>query len=203
MSRRAQRHKPSTDRTLQPATRELGLDDVLGSFVRGIKALPGQGLESLRGLRGRGLGLLDGVLGGLRARFGAIGRGGAAVDNVAVGVGRVADGLRAGNRIPTARRVRNAHLAGDVHPATGIPFDAAGFPDFSAVAKMEVRIVRTGSRRGDIKAANDAAGLTETPLGYTWHHHQDGETMQLIPTDVHRLTGHTGGFSLHRAGDPE
>jgi hypothetical protein len=26
------------------------------------------------------------------------------------------------------------------------------------------------------------------------HHHQDGTTMQLVPTDIHRPTGHTGGF---------
>jgi hypothetical protein len=59
------------------------IDDVLGSFLRGIKALPGRGLEALRGLRGRGLGLLDDVSGALRARLGAIGRGGAAVEQLA------------------------------------------------------------------------------------------------------------------------
>jgi hypothetical protein len=62
------------------------LDDVLGSFLRGIRALPGQGLESLRGLRGRGLGLLGDLGAGLRARLGAIGRGGS---DVAIGAERV------------------------------------------------------------------------------------------------------------------
>jgi hypothetical protein len=33
--------------------------------------------------------------------------------------------------------------------------------------------------------------LSEPPEGYTWHHHQDGTTMQLVPRDIHGLTGHT------------
>ncbi|NTX00484.1 HNH endonuclease [Myxococcus sp. CA040A] len=53
----------------------------------------------------------------------------------------------------------------------------------------------TGSRTGDFAAANRAAGLQATPKGMTWHHHQDRTTMQLVPTEVHARTGHTGGFS--------
>jgi hypothetical protein len=90
---------------------------------------------------------------------------------------------------------RNGHLAGDVHPKTGVPFDKDGFPDFSAVAKEKVQIEQTGSRAGDVRAANKAAGLKETPEDYVWHHHQDGKTMQLVPEDVHAQTGHTGGFN--------
>jgi RHS repeat-associated protein len=72
------------------------LDDVLGAFLRGLKALPGQGLESLRGLRGRGLGLLGDLGAGLRARYG---RG---ADDVAIGVGRAAGG-EAGRTLFNAR----------------------------------------------------------------------------------------------------
>jgi hypothetical protein len=90
--------------------------------------------------------------------------------------------------------VRNAHLAEDVHPKTGIPFDKKGFPDFSSVSKAEVKIKQTGTRAGDFREANKAAGFESTPKGYTWHHHQDGETMQLVPRDIHAQTGHTGGF---------
>ncbi|MBI1907145.1 MAG: HNH endonuclease [Rhodocyclales bacterium] len=89
---------------------------------------------------------------------------------------------------------RNSHLAGSVHPRTGIPFDKAGYPDFSGVAKATVTINQTGTRAGDFAAANKAAGIGRTPEGYTWHHHQDGKTMQLVPRDIHALTGHTGGF---------
>jgi len=98
---------------------------------------------------------------------------------------------------PTEAPIRNAHLAGKRHPMTGVPFDAEGYPDFRAagLVKIEVKIKYTGSRTGDFAAANKAAGLGETPKGMTWHHHQDGMTMQLVPTEIHAKTGHTGGFS--------
>lgn len=95
---------------------------------------------------------------------------------------------------------RNAHLAGKKHPVTGVPFDAEGFPDFRAagVVQKEVRITYTGTRTGDVAAANKAAGLTSTPTGMRWHHHQDGTTMQLVPADIHTKTGHVGGFGLSK-----
>jgi hypothetical protein len=95
-------------------------------------------------------------------------------------------------------KVRNGKLAGDVHPKTSVPFDENGFPDFSAWRHPDVpdvRIELTGSRGRDFTLANKAAGLDSTPEGYTWHHHQDPGLMQLIETDAHRLTAHTGGFS--------
>lgn len=64
------------------------------------------------------------------------------------------------------------------------------------MSKADVKIEFTGSRALDVKAANEAAGFKATPEDYTWHHHQDGTTMQLVPREIHRLTGHTGGFSL-------
>jgi hypothetical protein len=93
--------------------------------------------------------------------------------------------------------IRNAHLAGKKHPVTNVPFDADGYPDFKAagVVKIEVKIAYTGSRTGDFAAANKVSGLRSTPKGMTWHHHQDGTTMQLVPSDIHAKTGHTGGFS--------
>lgn len=98
------------------------------------------------------------------------------------------------------RAVRNAHLAGGVHPETKVPFNTQGYPDFKAagVVKTEVAITPTGTRPGDFRAANKAAGLKKTPKGYTWHHHEDGRTMQLVPTEIHRKTGHDGGFKETR-----
>jgi hypothetical protein len=94
-------------------------------------------------------------------------------------------------------KIGSAHLAGQRHPKTGVPFDAKRFPDFKAagVVNAEVQITQTGTRAGDFKAANEAARFKETPRGMTWHHHQDGTTMQLVPRDIHMQTGHTGGFS--------
>jgi len=97
-------------------------------------------------------------------------------------------------KIKEVSGLRNARIAGKVHPKTGIPFDKAGYPDFSKVAKAEVKITQTGTRVGDFHAANELAGLKNTPEGFTWHHHQDGTTMQLVSRDIHVQTGHTGGF---------
>ena len=36
----------------------------------------------------------------------------------------------------------------------------------------------------------------ETPDGYTWHHHQDPGKMQLVRSDIHAATRHTGGYAL-------
>ncbi|MDI3289190.1 HNH endonuclease [Polyangium sp. 15x6] len=82
-------------------------------------------------------------------------------------------------------------------PKTGVPFDAEGYPDFKAagVVKREVKITQTGDRREDIKRANQAANYKLTPKDHTWHHHQDGKTMQLVHRDIHGATGHTGGVA--------
>lgn len=32
----------------------------------------------------------------------------------------------------------------------------------------------------------------------TWHHHQDEETMQLVPTSIHGPTRHTAGVPIYR-----
>jgi DNase/tRNase domain of colicin-like bacteriocin len=106
-------------------------------------------------------------------------------------------------RIPKRRGKvppRNAHLAGHKHPVTGVPFDANGYPDFSAYRHPnvpDVRIKLSGNRKTDFARANKAAGLTETPRGYVWHHHQDSGLMQLVKETVHAKTGHTGGFAGH------
>jgi hypothetical protein len=95
--------------------------------------------------------------------------------------------------------IRNGRLAGQTHPTTGVPFDDAGFPDFSAWRHpdvADVRIQLSGSRSTDFARADAAAGITgQRPAGYTWHHHQDTGLMQLVDSRVHAQTGHTGGFS--------
>jgi hypothetical protein len=81
-----------------------------------------------------------------------------------------------------------------------VPFDSAGFPDFSAHlytgGTSDVTIVPQHDRTKDFAAANKAAGYTKTPAGYTWHHHQDYGRMQLVETTVHAKTGHAGGYSI-------
>ncbi|NQK93772.1 HNH endonuclease [Streptococcus suis] len=34
----------------------------------------------------------------------------------------------------------------------------------------------------------------------TWHHHQDGKTLQLVDRKIHRRFTHRGGISIKRNG---
>jgi RHS repeat-associated protein len=85
------------------------------------------------------------------------------------------------------------------HPKTGIPFKN-GFPDFSSVAIDEVKLANLSGTAKDFDLANKAAGYANTPSGFTWHHVEDGAGMQLVPTDIHSATGHTGGSAWLKAG---
>ncbi len=40
----------------------------------------------------------------------------------------------------------------------------------------------------------------ETPDGYTWHHNEEPGKMQLVDTQTHAMTGHTGGRSIWGGG---
>jgi filamentous hemagglutinin len=74
-------------------------------------------------------------------------------------------------------------------------------PDFTPYAIKSVKPKGlTGDSRIDTRKANIEAGLSETPEGYTWHHNEDGVTMQLVPTDLHDAARHTGGSAVVRHG---
>ena len=78
----------------------------------------------------------------------------------------------------------------------GVPFTGTGHPDFSRYAMKKVKIEMTGDRGIDNRMANKLANYEETPKNYTWHHHHDGETMMLIPEDIHKAVNHTGGVAI-------
>ncbi|HEX8776136.1 MAG TPA: HNH endonuclease [Pyrinomonadaceae bacterium] len=100
---------------------------------------------------------------------------------------------------------RNYIYAGETYPVEllkpelrekypdSVRFNEKGFPDFSPYSKAEVDILYTGNRSDDFDLANEAAGFDDKPEGYSWHHHENGTTMQLVPTDIHKAVGHTGG----------
>jgi hypothetical protein len=71
-----------------------------------------------------------------------------------------------------------------------------GYPDFSEHSIKNVEIDMKGNHDSDFAAANAAAGYARTPKGYTWHHHEDGVTMQLVPEDLNKHVPHTGGNSI-------
>lgn len=82
-----------------------------------------------------------------------------------------------------------------------VTYNDKGFPDFSPHSpESPVKIDdMKGDHYHDYKAANKASGRSdlgaEPPEGYTWHHMEDGERMQLVSDDVHGEFSHTGGAS--------
>ena len=40
----------------------------------------------------------------------------------------------------------------------------------------------------------------EAPKGYTWHHNEDVGKMQLVDSEIHQQTGHTGGRAIWGGG---
>ena len=41
----------------------------------------------------------------------------------------------------------------------------------------------------------------DTPDGYTWHHNEENGKMQLVDSDTHAHTGHTGGRAIWGGGE--
>lgn len=104
--------------------------------------------------------------------------------------------IRDGGKVQYHPDGSTTYLAKD---GTAVTYSPDGYPDFSPYAKQQVEIFpMTGKGTGDFTRANQAAGLTKTEPGFTWHHVQDGKTMQLIPTKIHDQFPHTGGASIAR-----
>lgn len=96
-----------------------------------------------------------------------------------------------------------------------------GYPDFSPWSRAEVKLSNMRGERGDFRAADELyaqqRGWTkpngEADIGrarrfredenLTWHHVEDGETMQLVPGGLNNKLPHTGGASLSRRTQPE
>ncbi|MEZ4300427.1 MAG: HNH endonuclease [Polyangiaceae bacterium] len=85
-------------------------------------------------------------------------------------------------------------ILGGAETATGVGAPVGAATIAVSTTMVDVRIELSGSRMTDFARANAAAGLKQTPPGYTWHHHQDRGLMQLVESRVHRYTGHSGGF---------
>ncbi|HYO55587.1 HNH endonuclease [Archangium sp.] len=74
-----------------------------------------------------------------------------------------------------------------------------GYPDFSPYAQKTVTIDVQGNHTSDYRAANIKAGFGDTqklPKGMTWHHHEDGKMMMLVPEKLNSNVPHTGGVSI-------
>lgn len=51
----------------------------------------------------------------------------------------------------------------------------------------------TINRAKDFRLADRIMGWRQRPDGWAWHHVEDGKTLQLIPTDMHKAVAHAGG----------
>lgn len=95
---------------------------------------------------------------------------------------------------------------------TAVTYSKDGYPDFSPHAVRETDLPQFVDRPSDFKAANQNVGLDEfgsnspknvsidgkPPNDYTWHHHENQKTMQLVPSEIHDTFTHKGGHSLSR-----
>lgn len=123
--------------------------------------------------------------------------------------GRVALGGFRPNLVTKPWRPRNGGYANKLYAikdgilrrrfGKDVPFTKDGCPDFSQWQHRSVpngvQIRMRGNHRSDYKAALAAAHLKRTPKGWTWHHHQNMRTMQLVPTRLHDHVKHSGGVS--------
>lgn len=86
-----------------------------------------------------------------------------------------------------------------------------GFPDYGPYSKGDVQIPMKGNHSTDFTSADKAMREKlgnpnwRRPDDYTWHHKEDGVTMQLIPKNIHATGGgastpHLGGASMHSGG---
>lgn len=83
-----------------------------------------------------------------------------------------------------------------------------GFPDYSPYSKGNVDIAMKGNETTDFtsatKAYREQTGNKDwkLPSDMTWHHNENGATMQLVPKNIHAVGGgaqspHMGGASLY------
>jgi hypothetical protein len=131
-----------------------------------------------------------------------------------------------GSQVPTTGTWQgekgNSRWTSDSDPPVSLDYKE-GYPDFKTSDPKslygrgdgEVEILMTGNNDIDFKEAREAMRKKlgddtwpgpdndtrrTAPEGYTWHHTEDGTTMQLVETKVHdkALSGaaHTGGKSI-------
>ena len=83
-----------------------------------------------------------------------------------------------------------------------VPYTKDGYPQFpKKYIKTEVDIPEGFVKRStDFSRAFELSGVKPADLGtkppsHTWHHHENGKTMQLVDYHIHRQFTHRGGIS--------
>lgn len=111
-----------------------------------------------------------------------------------------ADG-RGDGRWRPADTPENAALLDAIKPRKTIDYEN-GFPKFDRYSKGEVKIPQTGDTGLDLSLATQMHRKKigdpnwKIPEGYTWHHKEDGTTMQLVPSAINGNASHAGGQAL-------
>jgi hypothetical protein len=78
--------------------------------------------------------------------------------------------------------------------------DERGFVRFEPYSIRTIKSKELiGDHDKDFQLADRIAGYETRPKEYTWHHVEDGETMVLVPKDLHKAIRHTGGAAIIRA----
>ncbi len=96
---------------------------------------------------------------------------------------------------------RNAKYAGKAYLPEELPDSIKTiYPDFTPYTIKAVRLDKFTNHYDDLRDANKFVGLKTKPDGYTWHHHEDRTTMQLVSEDLHVAFKHTGGMSTTKHG---
>lgn len=75
-----------------------------------------------------------------------------------------------------------------------------GYPDFDRAGLVEEKVdigEFSDSRSTDFR---NAEAQTTKPANTTWHHSEDGHTLQAVSTKYHKLFTHKGGFSIVNGG---
>ncbi|MGH6613466.1 HNH endonuclease [Sphingomonas sp.] len=86
-----------------------------------------------------------------------------------------------------------------------VNYNSRGYPDFKPHAVDQTKLPGGFQNRpDDFRAANTQTGRSQygskSPPNQTWHHHEDGTTMQLVPRDIHNQFTHAGGIAGTHGG---
>ena len=104
-------------------------------------------------------------------------------------------GLRVEGFFPEFESVFNTRLSKENYNAT----DKNQFKECNSKLKETVqndKILRKNFNEQQLEMIENR----ETPRGYTWHHNERIGEMQLVKTDVHNKTAHTGGKAIWGGG---
>ena len=77
-----------------------------------------------------------------------------------------------------------------------------GYPDFkgSGFVQQEVDIGPFTNRTADFKLADQLAPNGPKNALNTWHHHENGKTLQEVNRRIHEMFTHRGGISIMKRG---